>query len=140
MHQRRESYLNSQFNRRKNTLKEITKTNRKIYERINSQKSLYSQKKMNKSTDSLRSLSRCSSRSKNSKAGHPQAKNPSKRPQTKMTVQAENIRDIKNAGLDEFKNIFSQNRSRNQENDRMISSQATNRSLSERNHRDSKPL
>lgn len=63
MTQRRENYLNSHFNKRRNTLKQITRENKKIYQRINSQKSLYSQDKMNKSTDSIRSLSRCSSRS-----------------------------------------------------------------------------
>ena len=31
MTQRRESYLNSQFNKRRNTLKQITKDNKKIY-------------------------------------------------------------------------------------------------------------
>jgi hypothetical protein len=49
-------------------LKEITKENKKIYQRINSQKSLYSQDDMNKSTTSIRSLSRGSSRISNKSA------------------------------------------------------------------------
>ena len=40
--QRRESHLNSNFNRRKNRLVEITKENKNIYKRINCQKSFYS--------------------------------------------------------------------------------------------------
>lgn len=39
---RKENYLNTKFNIRKNKLKEITKENKQLYERINSQKSLYS--------------------------------------------------------------------------------------------------
>ena len=66
-HQRKENYLNSKYNKRLVDLKKITQDNKKIYERINSQKSLYSQKDQKKSYESLRSLSRCSSRSKNSR-------------------------------------------------------------------------
>ena len=44
--QRKESHLNTYFNIRKNKLKEITKENKQIYVRINSQKSLYSSRKL----------------------------------------------------------------------------------------------
>ena len=49
---RKESYLSSCLNKRKSELVKITKENRKIYERINSQKSHYSSKKLNKSYQS----------------------------------------------------------------------------------------
>lgn len=49
--QRKENYLNTYFNIRKNKLKEITKENKKIYDRINSQQSLYSSRQLNGSID-----------------------------------------------------------------------------------------
>lgn len=60
--QRKESHLNTYFNLRKNKLKDITKENKKIYVRINSQKSLYSSRKLNGSQDSI-SQSRLSHKS-----------------------------------------------------------------------------
>ena len=62
MVQRKESHLNTYFNIRKNKLKEITKENKQIYVRINSQKSLYSSRKLDNSSSSL-SQSRCSNKS-----------------------------------------------------------------------------
>lgn len=47
--ERRESHLNSFFNQRKNRLKDITKENKRIYERINSQTSLYSSRRLESS-------------------------------------------------------------------------------------------
>lgn len=70
MNRRKENYLNTQYNRRLNDLKKITKDNKKIHERINSQKSLYSQDEMRKSSVSIRSLSRSSSRVSNRKGGN----------------------------------------------------------------------
>lgn len=68
---RKESFLNSFYNIRKNHLVRITKENRKIYDRINSQKSLYSNKALNKSYDSICSNSlRVSNRSNKSKVSH----------------------------------------------------------------------
>lgn len=49
---RKENHLNSCFNVRKAKLKEMTKENQKIYQRINSQKSLYSSTDLNKSYES----------------------------------------------------------------------------------------
>jgi hypothetical protein len=49
---RKENYLNTKFNIRKNKLKEITKVNKQLHERINSQKSLYSSSDLNKSFES----------------------------------------------------------------------------------------
>jgi len=40
--QRKESHLNTYFNQRRDRLKSITKENKLIYVKINSQKSLYS--------------------------------------------------------------------------------------------------
>lgn len=65
LHRRKENYLNTQYNKRITLLKEITKENKKIYERINLQKSLYSQDDMRKSTASIRSLSKSTSRVSN---------------------------------------------------------------------------
>ena len=42
LYMRKENHLNTHFNERKNRLKEITKENKQIYKRLNSQKSLYS--------------------------------------------------------------------------------------------------
>jgi hypothetical protein len=50
---RKESNLNTYYNLRKNRLKDITKENKKIYVRINSQKSLYSSRQLNCSQDSI---------------------------------------------------------------------------------------
>ena len=59
--QRKENYLNAHFHRRKETLKEITKANHKIYFRINSQKSQYDQKKcVPYQRPSSRTSSKCS--------------------------------------------------------------------------------
>ena len=52
LHTRKESYLNSQFNMRKNRLRVISKENNQIYNRINSQKSVYSSQDLNKSFES----------------------------------------------------------------------------------------
>ena len=84
--------MNSQFNRRRNTLKQITRENHKIYQRINSQKSLYNQSQMNKSTDSLRSLSRCSSRSKNAKGKNVDSK---KSTINQVSIKSQNIKNVK---------------------------------------------
>jgi hypothetical protein len=46
---RKENYLNTKFLIRKNKLKEITKENKQLHDRINSQKSLYSSSDLNKS-------------------------------------------------------------------------------------------
>lgn len=48
--------------RRGQAFKKIEQENSRLYNRINSQKSLYSQDSMKKSTVSIRSVSRCSSR------------------------------------------------------------------------------
>lgn len=46
LYERKESNLNSYFNIRMSKLKDITKENKRIYERLNSQKSLYSSKNL----------------------------------------------------------------------------------------------
>ena len=51
---RKENYLNTNFNIRKNKLREITKVNKQIYQRLNSQKSLYSNSELNKSYESTK--------------------------------------------------------------------------------------
>ena len=107
---RKENYLNSKFNQRKEKLRQLTKDNKKIYERINSQKSLYSQKSQTKSYESLKSVSRCSSRSQSrngkqnvtsyrvvySKGAKTQKKAPN------MTIQSESINKVQNSNLRDF--------------------------------------
>ena len=61
---RKESHLNTYFNKRKNKLKDIVQENKRIYVKINSQKSLYSSRQLNKSYDSNADLSRRLSSSK----------------------------------------------------------------------------
>lgn len=61
---RRESLLGSRFKQRKDRLETITKDNRRIYVKINSQKSLYSSKEMHKSFESSSQLSRNLSQSR----------------------------------------------------------------------------
>lgn len=53
---RKENYLNTQFMMRKKKLKEITKTNKQIYNRLNSQKSFYSNSDLNKSYESTKQI------------------------------------------------------------------------------------
>ena len=62
MYKKQESKANSKFNKRMLILKQIKKDNEKFFERINSQKSLYSQKSMRKSTVSIQSSSKKNSR------------------------------------------------------------------------------
>lgn len=57
LYKRKENIANVKFNRRMIILKQITKDNQKLFQRINSQKSLYSQENMGKSTISIKSLS-----------------------------------------------------------------------------------
>lgn len=62
MYKKQENRANSKFNKRMLILKQIKKDNEKFFERINSQKSLYSQKSMRKSTVSIQSSSKKNSR------------------------------------------------------------------------------
>ena len=79
LHTRKESYLNSQFNMRQNKLKEISKENKQIYSRLNSQKSVYSSQDLNKSYEMKKGLSssKMSQRSNNSRVSD-RSKNSSK--------------------------------------------------------------
>jgi len=91
--QRKESHLNTYFNIRKNRLKDITKENKKIYVRINSQKSLYSSRQLNKSTDSIthsRLSNQSSQHSVSSSRRTRQSKTTLKRPE--LQKKEENIK------------------------------------------------
>ena len=129
--QRRENYLNSQFNRRRNTLKQMTKENKKIYERINSQKSLYSQDKMNRSTDSIRSLSRVSSRS-SKKGTKILPKSQTQKNHQHVTIESQSIKSAKDTNLLQFRAIFSRGPPNNQENLKNLPNRPSNRSVSMR--------
>jgi hypothetical protein len=61
---RRENHLNTQFNLRKNKLKEITKANKQLYRRLNTQKSFYSNSDLNKSYESTQQIRERLSQSK----------------------------------------------------------------------------
>lgn len=52
MQNRKENHLNTCFNVRQNKIREINKENKKLHDRINSQKSLYSSSDLNKSFES----------------------------------------------------------------------------------------
>lgn len=61
---RKENHLNTHFNIRKNKLKEITKANKNIYQRLNTQKSFYSNSDLNKSYESTKQIKSRLSQSK----------------------------------------------------------------------------
>lgn len=61
---RKENHLNTQFNLRKNKLKEITKANKKLYKRLNTQKSFYSNSDLSKSYESTQEIKERLSQSK----------------------------------------------------------------------------
>jgi hypothetical protein len=61
---RKENYLNTKFNIRKSKLKEISKENKQLYERIGSQKSLYSSSDLNKSFEGNNEIKKRLSQSK----------------------------------------------------------------------------
>lgn len=106
--------MNTCYNNRKNKLKEIGKDNMQLYQRINSQKSLYSQKKLRKSTESLKSNSRCSSRSslksKSSTARKLPAKQAPKEKRTHITIESENINKANQNNLADFRSMFMRNK------------------------------
>jgi multidrug efflux pump subunit AcrB len=64
LYMRKENHLNTCFNVRKNKLRELTKVNKQIYQRLNSQKSLYSSTDMNKSYQSTKQIKERLSQSK----------------------------------------------------------------------------
>ena len=53
---RKENHLNTCYNMRKNKLKEITRANKDFYQKLNSQKSLYSNQEMSKSYKSIKEI------------------------------------------------------------------------------------
>lgn len=61
---RKENHLNTHFNLRKNKLKEITKANKQLYKRLNTQKSFYSNSDLNKSYESTQEIKERLSQSK----------------------------------------------------------------------------
>lgn len=120
LHNRKESYLNSQFNMRQNRLKEISKENKQIHNRINSQKSVYSsqdlkqsyelnngiKKRLSQSKLSQRSSSsRISDRSKASsrKGERPELK---KKDDIKIQIKTTNIQKVPDRDLKGFKGMF----------------------------------
>lgn len=100
--QRKESHLNTYFNIRKNRLKEITKENKKIYVRINSQKSLYSSRQLNKSTDSVSQsrlsrksqLSVSASRKSNHSKADPKKAKLTQQKQPEIRIQSKDIKKM----------------------------------------------
>lgn len=54
LYMRKENHLNTCFNLRKNKLKEMTKANKQLYQKLNMQKSMYSSSDMNKSYQSIK--------------------------------------------------------------------------------------
>ena len=119
MHTRKESYLNSQFNMRQNKLKEISKENKQIYNRLNSQKSVYSSQDLNKSYEMRKGLSssKLSQRSNNSRVSDRSNKSSKsigrgqrplvKKKDVKVDIKATNINNVRERDLNKFKGLFS---------------------------------
>lgn len=116
---RRESFLNSLYNKRRNELLRITKVNRKIYDRINSQQSLYASRTRNQSSHSVRSnSSRVSNRSNKSKSSNGSRTSSVQKSKMKMkketkrndtvqpTFKAQNINSMKKEEIIGFCNMF----------------------------------
>jgi hypothetical protein len=113
---RKESHLNSCFNQRKNKLKEITHENKRIYVKINSQKSLYSSRQLNKSYESnsdlsrrlsSSKLSRTSSRSGTSAAGR--RKEGAKAKAKEIKIESLSINRVEDNQIHRYLNIFCNN-------------------------------
>lgn len=115
---RKENYLNTKFNIRKNKLKEITKENKQLHERINSQKSLYSSSDLNKSFESNCELKKRLSQSKlsqrlnssrsssRSKADSNRANRFERKKEIKMAIKTTNIKNTETNDLQSFKALF----------------------------------
>lgn len=116
---RKENHLNSAFNIRKNKLKEITKANRQIYIKLNSQKSVYSSIDLNKSYQSIKvikerlSQSKLSHRSSLSRQSSRKSLNNTKSLQglrkkeaVPFEVKVQNIAQADMKDLDKFKILF----------------------------------
>jgi hypothetical protein len=107
--------LNSYFNVRKNKLKQITHENKRIYVKINSQKSLYSSRELNKSYESNSGLSRRLSQSKLSRSSSRQSveggssRKPDRRgPEGKKEIRIEShdINKVEGEKITRYLNIF----------------------------------
>lgn len=127
LYQRKENHLNTCFNIRKNKLKEITKMNRNIYQKLNSQKSIYSSTDMKKSYQSIQAIkdrlsqSKISQRSSLSRDSSRKSLNQSKSTKgilkkkekgPKIEVKARNIHQVNAEELDKFKILFEKNDNR----------------------------
>lgn len=114
---RKENHLNTQFMIRKKKLKEITQANKVIYNRLNTQKSFYSNSDLNKSYESTKEIkerlsqsklshrlnsSRSSSR-KSLKVGKASKGNKN---QAKIEIKATNINTIEKGEINKFKALF----------------------------------
>lgn len=113
LHQRKENIANMKFNRRMIILKQITKDNQKLFQRINSQKSLYSQENMNKSMVSIKSASsKANSRCKVKESPRLINKEKTKRCNKSVsscipvTICPESVSKIKQPIINQFKSMF----------------------------------
>lgn len=92
---RKENHLNTQFNLRKNKLKEITKANKQLYRRLNTQKSFYSKSDLSKSYESTQEIKERLSQSKISQRS--QRMNSAR--SSKKSLKAEGVRGKKETKL-----------------------------------------
>lgn len=108
---RKENHLNTHFNLRKTKLREITKQNKQLFHRINSQKSLYSSIELNKSFEeankvknrlSQSKLSQRSASSRSHRGAHPPL---SKKQQ--IDIKTASINQVLAKDLKTFKGLFS---------------------------------
>lgn len=112
---RKENHLNTQFNLRKNKLKEITKANKQLYRRLNTQKSFYSNSDLNKSYESTQlikerlSHSKLSHRMNSSRSSSRKSLRGDKVQAKKapvLDIKAKNIKGIGAQEVSKFKGLF----------------------------------
>jgi hypothetical protein len=114
---RKENHLNTQFNIRKNKLKEITKVNKQLYGRLNTQKSFYSNSDMNKSYESTKEIRERlsqsklshrmnSSRSSSRKSLKTGANAKGIKKELNLEIRAKNISKINQNEVNKFRGLF----------------------------------
>lgn len=118
---RRESMLNSRYNQRFNLLKSITKENQKIYQRISSQKSMYCQQDLRKSSVSVKSVSsrsssRVSSSQKSIKASNRYKTGGSVKSHQPLNLKPQSVDNLKRSSVEQFRSVFFPKRQESKEN------------------------
>jgi hypothetical protein len=112
---RKENHLNTQFNLRKNKLKEITKANKQLYRRLNTQKSFYSNSDLSKSYESTQEIKERLSQSKLSHRLHSSRSSKKSlrageagrgKKEVRLEIRAKNISGMGAQEVNKFKGLF----------------------------------